>query len=36
VLAAFENMTSETVVWSKSGKAWRRREPGDPPGRQVD
>ena len=33
VLAAFKSMTSETNVWSRGEKCWRRREVGDEPGR---
>ena len=30
VLAAFRTLTSETVVWQRSERAWRWREPDDP------
>lgn len=32
VLAKFKRDTSETNVWSRGEKAWRRREPDDEPG----
>lgn len=37
VLAAFEDMISaDDVVWSRSGRLWRWRQPGDKPGRMQD
>jgi hypothetical protein len=35
VLNAFRNLCGDDVVWEKSGRNWRLREPGDPSGRQV-
>lgn len=34
VLSAFNALTSEDVVWSRSGLFWRKREDFDLPGRQ--
>lgn len=34
VLAAFNKLTAKTVVWSRSERCWRERQPGDTPGRQ--
>ena len=37
VLKAFRAISKDTVVWSRSERYWRLREPSDPPGkRQVD
>lgn len=36
VLAAFRKMTEKSVVWMRSERAWRRRETGDPAGRQAE
>jgi hypothetical protein len=33
VLAHFNQQTKETVVWSRSYRQWRWREPTDEPGR---
>jgi hypothetical protein len=34
VLAAFNNLTGDDVVWSRSARFWRKREEHDLPGRQ--
>jgi hypothetical protein len=34
VLAAFHRLTSDTVVWEKRDKAWRKREPADEEGKR--
>jgi hypothetical protein len=34
VLKIFGKISKESVVWVKSDKAWRLREPHDEPGRQ--
>jgi hypothetical protein len=34
VLAAFRKLTGVTVVWDRTDRFWRFREPGDEPGRQ--
>jgi hypothetical protein len=34
VLSAFADLTGDSVVWEKSKQRWRRRRPGDKPGRQ--
>ena len=34
VLQEFNKRTARNVVWMRSDKLWRRREPGDEPGRQ--
>jgi hypothetical protein len=34
VLAEFEKLTSDTVVWMKKGRRWRKRREGDRPGRE--
>jgi hypothetical protein len=34
VLSAFLDVSRETVVWQRRGRFWRKREPGDGPGRQ--
>jgi len=36
VLAAFRKLTVDDVVWDRSDRAWRWREPTDAPGRQQD
>jgi hypothetical protein len=36
VLKEFRKISEETVVWERSSRSWRKREDGDPPGRQVD
>lgn len=36
VLRAFRKISEDDVVWSRSEKAWRKREKNDPPGRMVD
>ena len=36
VLAAFRRLTGNAVVWSRSERHWRRRRPGDKPGRLQD
>lgn len=36
VLKAFRRLTEDTVVWSRSDRAWRRRCEGDLPGRQQE
>lgn len=36
VLAEFRQLTETTVVWDRSEKCWRRREPGDGTGRLAD
>jgi hypothetical protein len=33
VLAAFREVTDDTVVWEKGARLWRLRRPSDPPGR---
>jgi hypothetical protein len=36
VLAAFREMTAESVIWIGGRvRGWRKREPGDPPGRRA-
>lgn len=34
VLAAFRKLTSDTVVWDRNERMWRKREPSDDPSRQ--
>lgn len=34
VLRAFRELTGDSVVWMRSERLWRKREPGDEPGRQ--
>jgi hypothetical protein len=34
VLAAFLDVSGETVVWQRRGRFWRKREASDTPGRQ--
>jgi hypothetical protein len=34
VIAAFQELTGEAVVWCMSGQYWRRRRPGDRAGRE--
>jgi hypothetical protein len=34
VLVAFRKLSEDTIVWDRSDRAWRMREPGDSPGRQ--
>ena len=34
VLDAFRRLTGDDVVWVLSDRYWRRRQPGDEPGRQ--
>jgi hypothetical protein len=36
VLAAFNKLTAADVVWARNSRYWRRRQPGDEPGRQQD
>ena len=36
VLAAFNKLTKETVVWDRSERHWRRRSPYDAPGRMQE
>jgi len=33
VIEAFRALAGDGVVWSMGGRFWRRREPGDRPGR---
>jgi hypothetical protein len=33
VLKAFNKLTADTVVWEYWGRYWRKRQPGDKPGR---
>lgn len=35
VLKEFRKMTEHTVVWCKRERYWRKRQPSDPPKRQV-
>jgi Family of unknown function (DUF6953) len=35
VLKAFNELTAATVVWDHWGRYWRKRQPSDPPGREV-
>jgi hypothetical protein len=34
VVDAFQELSGDGIVWSMSGRYWRRREPSDRPGRQ--
>jgi len=34
VLKTFRLLSGDTVVWVKNERCWRKREPGDDPGRQ--
>lgn len=34
VLVAFEELTGDSVVWSKRNRSWRKRKSRDKPGRQ--
>ncbi len=34
VISAFQDLTGDAVVWCMSGQYWRRRRPGDEPGRE--
>ncbi|MBM3508031.1 MAG: hypothetical protein FJX64_10095 [Alphaproteobacteria bacterium] len=34
VVEAFQELSGGDIVWSMSGRYWRRREPSDKPGRQ--
>ncbi|EFV3691341.1 hypothetical protein E3025_003814 [Salmonella enterica] len=36
VLAKFRKLTSDTVIWERGEKAWRKRQSYDAPGRQQD
>jgi hypothetical protein len=36
VLAAFANLSKDSVVWQKEDHYWRMRTPSDKPGRQQD
>lgn len=36
VLAAFRRLTEQTVVWERSERCWRKREPDDGPGRSQE
>jgi len=36
VLAAFNKLTKDTVVWERRERFWRRRTPHDAPGRMQD
>jgi hypothetical protein len=36
VLDEFRSLTADTVVWLRTERAWRRREPGDPAGRMAE
>jgi len=36
VLDAFRKLTTDTVVWNQSDRAWLRRGPYDSPGRRSD
>ena len=36
VFRAFRNLTEDTVVWRRTEGCWVKRDPHDPPGRQVD
>jgi len=36
VLSEFEKLTGDGVVWSRSGRYWRRRMSTDLPGRSQD
>ncbi|KAA0238969.1 MAG: hypothetical protein EDM74_05355 [Armatimonadetes bacterium] len=36
VLKEFADLTKADVVWARSGRYWRQRQPDDDPGRQVD
>lgn len=36
VLKEFRKISEDTIVWVRAERMWRLREPGDPPGRQVD
>ena len=36
VLKVFRELTGNTVVWERSERMWRRREPGDQAGRQQE
>jgi len=35
VLSEFQKLTANTVVWSRSEKHWRLREPYDTPGKRM-
>lgn len=35
VLKKFRKLTEKTVVWDRGRREWRKREPGDGPGRQL-
>lgn len=35
VTKAFTKLTADIVVWDHWGRYWRKRKPGDPPGREV-
>jgi hypothetical protein len=34
VLAEFEKLTQDSVVWVRKSRRWRKREEGDAPGRE--
>jgi len=34
VLAAFRELTDDSVIWERGKRRWRRRSPSDPEGRQ--
>ena len=36
VLCAFGKLTKDSVVWEKGNCCWRKRVPGDEPGRQQN
>jgi hypothetical protein len=36
VLTAFMKLSKDSVVWERENRRWRKREPGDDPGRQQN
>lgn len=36
VLKEFRKLSADTIVWVRSGKAWRKREPSDDNSRMQD
>ena len=36
VLAVFRKFTGNSIVWDRSYREWRKRQPSDKPGRQQD